>query len=558
MLGTTLVPVQGQEDEVTCPVFLEVIKGEREDGSEYLEEITLRNHAFKARILPEEESWILELFQVNGTCEITELKLPIPPEVDVWVTHYDCYYAEIVFHSDEEDWEIQAGLDPVLRILTDKLGERIEVPVSSGEFETSKGEFQFSDYTQGLEPGEYVELQEEEEYDPTIHWIQSLTDCSVSIGLLTEPKASARLLVGKTLRDETESNSIAIEIDSVPESNQGIAQWWITLDYPGSKEVLGETFIWSGLKTKFWLKMGEEILEPGEEFSFECEGQFDQDGIYVCNEPELELVMQIKNEHSFKVEDFSVELSKGPHLIADGLDEYENENDRYRAIVLLPQEENLERITERILPEGMAFLSWKVKVGIIAPQEELSNPSLTLEGPKLGAINPYSKKLPPSKYKVQPAPEGTDEGGSENQGKSDGECNLNDPDPTDPDCPPSPPSGRMGWGSGPGGNDQGPIGGAKLHSRGKSVPLVRMKGNFTAECEVERIGEKTIVYPNGTKVTIKDYEKSRCRYHQKGKIEVDVSGIGSSISNVLKKVWEKIKESLGDDDSSDDSSGGGN
>ncbi|RLF90881.1 hypothetical protein DRN46_02555, partial [Thermococci archaeon] len=48
----------------------------------------LGNPAFKARTLPKEESWILELFQVNGTCEITELKLPIPPEVDVWVTHY--------------------------------------------------------------------------------------------------------------------------------------------------------------------------------------------------------------------------------------------------------------------------------------------------------------------------------------------------------------------------------------------------------------------------------------------------------------------------------------
>ena len=41
VLGTTLVSVQGQEDEDTCPVFLEIIKGEREDGSEYLEEIIL-------------------------------------------------------------------------------------------------------------------------------------------------------------------------------------------------------------------------------------------------------------------------------------------------------------------------------------------------------------------------------------------------------------------------------------------------------------------------------------------------------------------------------------
>ncbi|RLI18771.1 hypothetical protein DRO49_01870 [Candidatus Bathyarchaeota archaeon] len=490
------------------------------------------------------------------------MKLPIPPEVDVWVTHYDCYYAEIVFHSDEEDWEIQAGLDPVLRILTDKLGERIEVPVSSEEFETSKGEFQFSNYTQGLELGEYVELQEEEEYDPTMHWIQSLTDCSVSIGLLTEPKASARLLVGKTIRDETESNSIAIEIDSVPESNQGIAQWWITLDYPGSKEVLGETFIWSGLKTKFWLKMGEEILEPGEEFSFECEGQFDQDGIYVCNEPELELVMQIKNEHSSEVEDFSVKLFENPILIAHG----KKEDGGERAVVLIPEEQDLQKAIGDLIPEGVSFATWQVKVGIIAPQEELSNPSLTLEGPKLGVINPYSKKLPPSKYKVQPAPGGADEGG-DGQGESDGECNPNDPDPTDPDCPPSPPSGRMGRGSGPGGNDQGPIGGAKLHGATFvfGIPPIKIKVETVDEEKCESVTER--IDEDGDGKFDKEIEKEYCERSSKTYIGIEIDNPVQSIIEAIGNLIEKINEKNQDEEeeegdgsnqgSGGDSSGGG-
>ena len=352
---------EGETEGETCPIDLEVITQEIQDeegNRTVLEKLIVRNPFFEAEILPYNGSWFLKSLKLyTGEdqdpdpeyCEILDypMDLGIPSDSEAWITHYDCSkLLEITFFRREEGekWELQIGLDPVIRFLANQ-EEEVKLFSSQEEFFTHLNEtFYFQDYP------EEGELQEGEEYQRGMHYLYIRKECSslgVRLGLITEPRASARLLVGRgeppliieeeNQEDQDEggglANYIGLSLEGAPETSNGVTQYWLVVDPFGTGDeeedqvsnYLERVFLSTGIKKRLYLEYNGTLLEGENQwFTFDCSNpELDQEsGISWCpqdQDQELKLILRIRNEHYFPVEVKDLDL-EGPYLIADGKD----------------------------------------------------------------------------------------------------------------------------------------------------------------------------------------------------------------------------------------------
>lgn len=210
-----------------------------------------------------------------------------------------------------------------------------------------------------------MELQEEDEYYRGFHWIRSQEGCSAEIGVVTEPRAEAKLLVGLAT---DELNGFGIQIDSVPESSNGIAQWWLVVDWEDDDlDMTWMAFTASGIKKQMLLKEikenGEEdLLLPGEELGFYCQGSLNKNGIYECSEEEseLKLVLTVKNEHYYEAENLNMSLSKEGTMVGDG---------KNYSFFLIPDDgEELEKHMDSLEAGETVSVEWNVHFGVLGAE----------------------------------------------------------------------------------------------------------------------------------------------------------------------------------------------